>query len=188
MPICSREDYLSYIRADMASSGLKHWWLFSRLRHDVMHFQRLLRKAEYLHNCGSGLLSKGRLLWLRWTLKRQGRRLGLEIALNVFGPGLAIVHPCGIVVSSRARVGKNCRIHAGVNIGEHRGQAPIIGDNVYLGPGSKIVGGVTIADNVVVGANAVVVKDIPTGVTVGATPAKIISEKDSSEIIPHRGA
>jgi serine O-acetyltransferase len=121
---------------------------------------------------------------MKWRLRRLGRRLGIELPLNVFGPGLAVVHPFGIVVSRKARIGKNCRIHAGVNVGEHRGNAPSIGDNVYLGPGAKIVGGVKIGDRAVVGANAVVVKDVPAGVTVGGVPARVISNADSASMIP----
>jgi serine O-acetyltransferase len=188
MPIRSRDELTFYRQADLASSGIPRWGLIQWLRCDVMRFQRLLRKTEYLANRYQNGLRKWFVLGLRWILKRRGRRLGLEIPLNVFGPGLAIVHPCGIVVSAKARVGKNCRIHAGVNVGEHRLRAPVIGDNVYLGPGAKIVGGVTIGDNAVIGANALVVKDVPPGVTVGAHPAEIIAKRDSREIIPRRGA
>lgn len=69
-----------------------------------------------------------------------------------------------------------------MNIGANAGDdgAATIGNNVYIGPGAKIIGRIRIGDNVVIGANAVVTKDVPNGVTVGGVPAKIISEKDSS--------
>lgn len=188
MGINSYEDYKFYIRADLNSAGIDRWGFIQWIRYDVMRFQRRLRKAEFVKNCQKGFMGRLHLLIMRWSLRRLGRFLGLEIALNVFGPGLVIVHPNGIVVSDRASIGKNCRIHAGVNIGAHRGAAPKIGDNVYLGPGAKIVGGVVVGDGAVIGANAVVVKDVPPGVTVGGVPAKIISNKDSGEMIPLRGA
>lgn len=183
MPITSKQEYELYLKADMGSGGGRRWRWHHRFRADVAHFVRLLRRAEYVTNCLSGFIPSLFLKYLKWQLRRKGRYLGLEIPVNVFGPGLVIVHPCGIVVSRHARVGKNCRIHAGVNIGEHRGGAPIVGDNVYLGPGSKIVGTVSVGSNSVVGANAVVVRDVPPGVTVGGVPARVLSEQDSSYVI-----
>lgn len=59
-------------------------------------------------------------------------------------------------------------------------KAAVIGNNVYIGPGAKIVGEVNIGDNAVIAANAVVVKDVPSFCTVGGVPAKIISHNDSS--------
>lgn len=187
MRINSYDDYKAYLHADLIASGLSRWGIVEWLRCDVMRFQRLLRKVEFVRNCSHGWWWSVYLLYLRWQLRNKGRYLGCEVGTNVFGPGLTIVHPCGIVVSDQAVIGKNCRIHAGVNIGIHRGRAPRIGDNVYLGPGAKIVGGVVIGDNAVVGANAVVVNDVPPGVTVGGVPAKTISTKDSSEMIPLKG-
>lgn len=70
-----------------------------------------------------------------------------------------------------------------MNIGANAGssKAANIGNNVYISPGAKIIGEVTIGDNAVIGANAVVVKDVPPSCTVGGVPAKIISENDSSK-------
>ena len=109
-------------------------------------------------------------------------KLGFSIPHNIFGPGLAIVHYGTIVISPKCKIGKNCRIHAGVNIGAYGGEeAAAIGDNVYIGPGAKIIGSVKIGNNSVIGANAVVTKDVPDGVTVGGVPAKIISTNNSSK-------
>lgn len=183
MPISNKQDYVSYLKADLAAAGLETWRWYDRFRSDVVHFLRLLRKSEYLANCRSDPLSRLSLFYFKWRLRRQGRHLGLEIPINVFGPGLAVVHPCGIVVSRLAKIGKNCRIHAGVNIGEHRGGVPVLGDNIYLGPGAKIIGAVSIGSHSVVGANAVVVKDVAPSVTVGGVPARVLSEQDSSYLI-----
>ena len=60
------------------------------------------------------------------------------------------------------------------NRGKHKG-CPVIGNEVYIGPGAKIVGNVTIGNNVAIGANAVVTSDIPNNACVGGVPAKIIS-------------
>ncbi|EGW41099.1 bacterial transferase hexapeptide family protein [Desulfosporosinus sp. OT] len=109
--------------------------------------------------------------------------LGFTIPRHVFGPGLSIAHWGSIVVHPDVRVGKNCRIHSAVNIGVFNEKCPIIGDNVYIAPGAKLFGGIIIGNNVTIGANAVVNKDVPSNVTVGGIPAKIISENNSSGLI-----
>lgn len=121
--------------------------------------------------------------YMMYRLHRQSCLLGFTIPLNVCGPGLAIVHRGTIVISAAARLGANCRIHAGVNIGKQAGTAhgaPQIGNNVYIGPGAKVFGGITIADNVAIGANAVVNKSIiESGITVAGVPAKKVSDRGS---------
>jgi len=67
----------------------------------------------------------------------------------------------GIIVSHNAKIGENCRIFHQVTIGEGRGGAPTIGDNVLLVAGSKIIGGIKIGNNVKVAAGCVVMQDIP---------------------------
>ena len=82
-------------------------------------------------------------------------------------------------------IGENCRIHEGVTIGASGGSdAPIIGNDVFLASGCKVMGKVKIADGCVIGANAVVVKSVEEkGVTVGGVPAKIISKNNSDKFI-----
>jgi len=123
------------------------------------------------------------LTLLKVKLIKLSTNLGFTVPRNVFGHGLSIAHWGSIVVHPDVRVGKNCRIHSAVNIGIFKGACPIIGDNVYIAPGAKLFGGIIIGDNVTIGANAVVNKDVPSNVTVGGIPAKIISENDSSELI-----
>ena len=77
------------------------------------------------------------------------------------------------MVSGGAKIGKNCRIHSGVNIGEKNGFSEI-GCNVYIGPGAKIFGPIKIGNNVKVGANAVVTKSFQDNVVIAGIPAKII--------------
>lgn len=113
-------------------------------------------------------------------------RLGFTIPLNVFGPGLCIAHRGTIVINKDTRVGENCRIHACTNIGSGRGgvSAPQIGNNVYIGPGAKIFGDITIADNIAIGANSVVNKSFyEKGISIAGVPAKKINNKGSNGII-----
>lgn len=118
------------------------------------------------------------------NLQRLKYKFGIDISSKTeIGTGFYIGHFGGIVVNSNARIGKNCNISQGVTIGmsnrwEKQGTATI-GDNVYIGPGAKIVGAVSIGNNVAVGANAVVTKDVPDSAVVAGVPAKIISMKGS---------
>ena len=67
----------------------------------------------------------------------------------------------GIVIAAGAIIGKNCFLSHQVTIGRNRGGAPTIGDNVYIGPGAKIFGAIHIGNNVRIGANCVVLEDVP---------------------------
>ncbi|WP_292389244.1 serine O-acetyltransferase [Methanosarcina sp. UBA5] len=112
--------------------------------------------------------------------------LGFTIPLNVFGPGLCIAHRGTIVINKDVRIGENCRIHACTNIGSNRDDisAPQIGNNVYIGPGAKIFGNITIADNIAIGANSVVNKSFyEKGISIAGVPAKKINNKGSNGII-----
>lgn len=96
---------------------------------------------------------------------------------TVIGEGTVFVHNgLGCVVNECAIIGKNCKILQNVTIGG-RGEGsgtPIIGDNVLIGAGACILGGVKVENGVKIGANAVVLKDVPENVTVVGIPAKII--------------
>ncbi len=85
----------------------------------------------------------------------------------------------GIIVSHNAVVGKNCTIFHQVTIGEGRGGAPTIGDNVLIGAGAKITGGVHIGNNVHIAAGCVIMQDVPDNCTVLPPPAQIIHRKES---------
>lgn len=79
----------------------------------------------------------------------------------------------GMVINGKSKIGNNVKIAQNVTIAS-RGDIPIIGDNVWIGPGSKLLGG-KIGSNVVIGANSVVTKEIPDNCVVAGVPAKIIS-------------
>ena len=90
--------------------------------------------------------------------------------------GLIIQHGFATIISAK-QIGKNCKIYQQVTIGyDHTLQAPIIGDNVEICCGAKVIGGVTIGNNVIIGANAVVIKDVPNNCIVAGVPAKIIKK------------
>lgn len=124
----------------------------------------------------------------RWVLARLKFRLGISIPPDTdIGPGFYIGHFGGIVVNGQCVIGRNCNISHGVTLGSaNRGPrkgCPVIGDNVYLGPGSKIIGSVRVGDNAAVGANCVVTRDVPENAVVGGAPARVLSWKGSADYV-----
>jgi serine O-acetyltransferase len=105
----------------------------------------------------------------------------------VIGPGLYIGHWGLIQVSPEARLGAHCNLSPMVIIGfgaiDGRTGVPRIGDRCYIAAGAKILGPIEVGSGVAVGANAVVVRDVPDDVSVGGVPAKIISRKGSAAYI-----
>ncbi|MBR1784878.1 MAG: serine acetyltransferase [Bacteroidales bacterium] len=170
--IASRDDYRHYVRADLAAHGLRRLTLVDWLRLDHLRFQLRLRRIEYLCNCRRWRVVS-RLL-LEVVNHRLAVRLGFTVPKNVFGPGLCLAHRGTLTVNPSARVGSNCRLHVGTSIADYGG-TPVLGDNVYVGPGAKLFGPITIGSNVAIGANAVVNQSVPDGCTVGGVPAKVIS-------------
>ena len=95
-----------------------------------------------------------------------------------FGPGFVLIHSQGVVINGAVRGGSRIYVEHQVTIGAEKDQSPVLGDRVFLGAGAKIVGPVTIGSDVRVGANAVVVRDVPSGVSVGGVPARILRTHD----------
>ncbi len=102
---------------------------------------------------------------------------GIELPCEVtLGANFIIDHFGGIVISGYAKFGDNCRIRNGVVVGLKRSSepcAPQIGSNVDIGAGAKLLGAITIGNNVFVGANAVVMIDVPDNSIVVGVPAII---------------
>ncbi len=110
---------------------------------------------------------------------------GLEITIQCeIGPGLIFPHTQGIVIGS-VKIGENALIYNGVTIGAKKMDVnfnptlrPIIGNNVMIGSGAKILGGIIIGDNVTIGANAVVTQSISNDKLVLGIPAKEYSKSN----------
>jgi serine O-acetyltransferase len=112
----------------------------------------------------------GRLARLAWKGVE-----GLDLAAPVIGAGLFVSHGQGTVLSAE-RIGANLQVHQGVTVGwDYRGdRRPIIGEEVFIGAGAKVLGAVTVGDGARIGANAVVVCDVPARATAVGVPARII--------------
>lgn len=116
---------------------------------------------------------------------------GIEIAVRCpIGPGLFLPHTQGTVIGA-LRIGANATIYQGVTLGAREvdfaygaSSRPIIEDDVIIGSGAKVIGGVTLGQGARIGANAVVVKSIPAGALAVGVPASVVgaSEEDGHEI------
>jgi serine O-acetyltransferase len=91
------------------------------------------------------------------------------------GPGLCLIHPSNILIGPKCVIGRNCLIFHEVTLGTgQRPGLPVIGDDVDLYVGARILGGVTIGDGSMVGANCVVTRSIPPGSVVASSPVRVI--------------
>jgi serine O-acetyltransferase len=174
--ISSWDDLSACIRADAAANGVDRLRLRALARRPTLRFVILLRVAEWLgqmrHVPGRSAAVLSRAYLLRVSV-----RLGFSIPIGVCGPGLALPHWGSIVISGHARVGRNVRVHSGVNIGGTPNAAPVIGDGCYLGPGAKLFGAIELGNDCVVGANAVVTKSFPAGSVLVGVPARAVRSK-----------
>jgi serine O-acetyltransferase len=167
--ISDRVDAGTLLNHVLRGSAFKHTFWMRTCRYARSH--PLLRLAAY---------PIARRMLTHYTYK-----FGISIPFETqIGSGFYIGHFGGIVVNEACVIGKNCNISHGVTLGvANRGSkagCPTIGDNVYLGPGSKIVGAIRVGDFAAIGANAVVTKDVPDhGVAVGI-PAQVISTEGSA--------
>jgi serine O-acetyltransferase len=113
---------------------------------------------------------------------------GIELPCEVqIGRNFIIDHFGGIIISGYAKFGDNCRIRNGVVVGLKRIEekvAPVIGDNVDIGAGAKLLGPIRIGNNVLIGANAVVLCDVPDDSIAVGVPAQVKSRRQSDSPIP----
>ena len=97
-----------------------------------------------------------------------------------FGPGFVLIHATGVVINGDVRGGARVFVEHQTTIGAERRQAPTLGDDVFIGAGAKIIGSLRVGDGARVGANAVVVRDVPAHTTVVGIPAKVVRRRSPS--------
>lgn len=116
---------------------------------------------------------------------RAARKYGLEILSDNIGPGLYIGHAHNINVNPDTIIGKNCNLNKGCTLGrENRGireGAPVLGDNVWIGTNSVVVGKVYIGNDVLVAPNAYVNFDVPDHSIVLGNPGRIIKKENATD-------
>ena len=176
--ITSKENFFYFLDEDRKSLGVSKRYP-SLYGDEIWKFQCYLRLVEYLQG-KSGIFFKVRLLWAKYRKRQLAFKLGYEISANTFGPGLSLMHRGPIIILDKVRIGANCRVHSCVNIGSTKGTGvgAKIGDNCYIGPGVQIVGPITIADNITIGAGSVVVSSFnEPNVIIAGVPAHVVKRK-----------
>lgn len=174
--IQSKEDLKQYLQADKQALGIT-WKRPRAYLDDPWRFEILLRKHEYYHNV-PGFLHKFLCKIYALLQYKLGSKLGFFVPINVCDMGLHINHTGLLIINPNAKIGKNLDVHQGVNIGQNvdSDKAPVIGNDVFIGPGAKLMGDITIGDRVAIGAGAVVTHSFEqSDITIAGVPAKVIS-------------
>ena len=177
--ITSKKMLREYLAADAAANKkppIARYPLVCRLAgwYNMLYIN-YMRRCEYIDGSkGSGFFSSlvERYYWRK--MKKVGVLTGFQISPNTCGKGLYLPHWGSILVNGNARLGERCVIQSGVLVAEGvRG-----GDHIYFSVGSKVLRDVTLADDIIVAANAVVNKSFTEpDIVVGGIPAKKISDK-----------
>lgn len=133
-------------------------------------------RERLLKNKYNKLWAYIRLLYIKRCDAFNGASMGTHIGFGAqFDSVPELPHGIsGIFISHNAKIGKNARIYHQVTIGEGNGGAPVIGDNVLIGAGAKIIGPIVIGNNVKIGAGCVVCQDVPDEATVIMGKPRII--------------
>lgn len=142
----------------------------------IPYFQKLFRKVQ----SSVGIMN----LFYRCLYKIIARESHIEISPKCkIGPGLYIGHAYCITINEKAVLGKNCNIHKGITIGqENRGSrkgTPIIGNCVWIGINSTIIGNIVIGDDVLIAPNTYINCDVPSHSVVFGNPC-IIKHRDDA--------
>jgi serine O-acetyltransferase len=185
------KEYRELLAADLYRHGGRRGWrnfLHTLFWGEGDNFSFWFRTCVYLRSHR----------WLKYTLfplaklrfRAAGFRLGVSIPYATrVGRGLCIAHVGGIVVSHLAVIGRDCTIAQGVTLGFKPGAkpgAPTIGNEVYIGPGAKVIGAVHVGDRAVIGANAVVTSDVEPGSVVAGIPARPIGRDRADDYVINR--
>lgn len=186
--INNKQELRHYIREDLnANLSTTHLsWkkrLGYRLYKNESYMVVCLLKALRYHEYYTNLCSKhnnliNSILLRYYTIKhhRLEIKYGIKLGVNVLGYGVYIPHVNSCIMIDCLSIGNYCSLNAGVVIGRNHtiDQSPIIGDNVTVCLGSKIVRRVKIGNNVIIAPNSVVIEDVPDNCIVSGVPAKIV--------------
>ena len=147
--------------------------------------------ALLLHRLSGRLWLRGHRLGAR-ALSHLGRGLtGIEIHPGArIGSGVFIDHGMGVVIGETSIIGDNCTLYHGVTLGgtswKQEKRHPTLGAHVVVGAGAKLLGPITVGDGAKIGANSVVVRDVPGAATVVGIPGRQTAERDVADPAPDR--
>ena len=179
----TKAEYIAQVKSDYFRYKEK-WNLWKCIclyfRFDTFAIVFLYRTLQFL---------KGNLfsVVVKYLYLKKRRQTGIQIPLSTeIGEGLLFCHFSCIVFAESVIIGKYCSIHQGVTIGRvfagEKAGVPTLGDHVIIFPGAKVVGKIHIGNNVIIGANATVLNDVPDNCVVVGSPARIVST-DSNKAI-----
>lgn len=151
-----------------------NWCKWRRTEYSKMSVCRFFVGDKAFRNLAYYRFGRSRIL-LSWLMPGYDH-LQITTPNSDLAGGVIIQHGFSTIISAKS-IGANCKIYQQVTIGyNHRLEAPVLGDNVEVCCGAKIIGGVHISDNVIIGANAVVTHDIPANSIVAGIPGKVIGK------------
>lgn len=192
--IYNRHDLREYLSADSKNyqTQLGGWQTLKTIllsdpisdQHYIWKYIVALRHVEWCVNAkGLWRHQVMRIYWLR-RLRKLSYKIGFQIPPNTCGKGLTIWHWGPIIINPATRIGENCTLYPGVLIGHKsakEGKSATIGNKVFIGAGTKIIGDVHIGDNVTIGQNCVITKDIPSNSVVVQDNRQLRFLKTSSD-------
>lgn len=157
-------------RDPAARSSLEVILLYSGL-HAIIYY----RMSHALYRAGIPILPRLISQFARFLT-------GIEIHPGAtIGKGLFIDHGMGVVIGETSIIGDNVTLYQGVTLGgtgkEKGKRHPTLGSNVVVGTGAKVLGNINIGDDVLIGANAVVIRDVPPDSTVVGVPGRIVKQE-----------
>lgn len=173
--IKSKKEYKEYLKYEK-NRYYKSYPHLTKEHKNIMKFLKIYRKKEYYYNCKKNIFLK-KIIDMKYDMLCE--KYSIFIPINTIEKGLTIVHLGPIYINKNAKIGQDLRIHPMTTIAPKLGskKAPIIKKGVWIGPGARIYGNITIGDNIVIGANSVVNKSFESNITIAGIPAKKINSK-----------
>lgn len=179
-------DLYRYLTSDSIRAFLRGWYIAG------FRYTFFMRCCRYF--AAKGWIIRILYFICRAALRHYSVKYGFQIPWQTnIGPGLFIGHYGAIIVNPNSAIGANCNISVGVLLGlNHKMDAdghslgfeyPVVGNRVSLGNNCKIIGGVEVGDNCMVGVGAVVTKSLPANSVAVGCPAKVISMASSKALV-----
>lgn len=179
-------DLFRYMTSTSVRAYIRGWYIAG------FRYTFFMRCCKYF--AAKGLWGKLPFFVCRIALRHYSVTYGFQIPWQTnIGPGLSIGHYGPIIVNPRSTIGVNCNITVGVLLGlnhkvdeegvSHGFEYPSVGDRVALSNGVKVIGGVHVGDDCLIGVNTVVTKTLPSHSVAVGQPAKVISSRGSAALV-----